>query len=123
MPKQVRRGPKGGAKSAPKRPGWMPDLPPAPSGKRNPPSRGQARPAPAHPGAAHAAAKHPNDPHASREAERYEHPIPSREAILKFLGDRAQLLTAEALAQELNLSHPRDFEALTKRLGAMLRDG
>jgi ribonuclease R len=64
-----------------------------------------------------------HDPHAQREAERYEHPIPSREAILKFLSERAQLLTVEALAQELGLTHPRDFEALSKRLGAMVRGG
>ena len=118
MPKQVRRGPKGGAKTAPKRPGWMPDLPPAGAKSPRPPRAGKhggsapRAPAPSH-----------GDPHAAREAERYEHPIPSREVILKFLGDRAQLMTAEVLAQELNLSHPRDFEALTKRLGAMLRDG
>ncbi|HZX91435.1 MAG TPA: ribonuclease R, partial [Rudaea sp.] len=66
-------------------------------------------------------------PHASpqdeREKQRYEFPIASRETILEHLGERAQLLTAEALAQELNLASPRDFEALTKRLAAMLRDG
>jgi len=119
---------KSGAKAPSKRPGWMPDLPPLPSRKQTPPSRTSrgAKPAPAAPpssrGAAQPAARR-SDPHAEREAERYEHPIPSREAILKFLGDRAQLMTAGALAQELNLTHPRDFDALTKRLGAMLRDG
>ena len=64
-----------------------------------------------------------SDPNAERENQRYEHPIPSREAILQFLSERAQLLNAETLARELNLEHPRDFEALTKRLAAMLRDG
>ncbi len=63
------------------------------------------------------------DPHAGREAARYEHPIPSREAILAYLSERAQLLTAEALARELGLTTPRDLEALTRRLAAMLRDG
>lgn len=67
--------------------------------------------------------KTPMDPFAEREAQRYEHPIPSREAILAFLIDRGQLLTAEMLARELGLTHPRDFEALTKRLAAMLRGG
>ena len=65
----------------------------------------------------------PHDPHAAREAERYEHPIPSREAILDFLAERAQLMTAEAIAADLNLTRPRDFDALTKRLAAMLREG
>ena len=128
---------KPGAKAPPKRPGWMPDLPPAPTRKPAPPARSartDSRPArgsvPQMPArSAHAqrgaapAHPHRHDPHAQRESERYEHPIPSREAILKFLGDRAQLLTAEAIAQELELSHPRDFDALTKRLGAMLREG
>jgi ribonuclease R len=89
----------------------MPDIPPA-KGKSARPASPQRKSAPRH-----------ADPHAAREAERYEHPIPSREAILKFLGDRAQLLTAEALAAELGLKQPREFEALTKRLAAMLRDG
>jgi ribonuclease R len=98
-----------------KLPGWLPELPPAKS-----PPRGAAKPQrqptrkSAPPGA---------DPHAQREADRYEHPIPSREALLQFLSDRAQLMTAESIAQELRLTQPRDFEALTKRLAAMLRDG
>ncbi len=50
----------------------------------------------------------------SAKPERYEHPIPSREALLKHLSDRAQLLTAETLAQELGLTQSRDFDALTK---------
>jgi ribonuclease R len=92
----------------------MPDLPSA---------KGKTKPKPARAAPVHKQAKGHFDPHADREAERYEHPIPSREAILKFLGDRAQLLTAEALAGELGLTQPREFEALTKRLKAMLRDG
>ena len=64
-----------------------------------------------------------HDPHAEREAQRYEHPIPSREVILKYLFERGELLKAEALALGLGLTHERDIEALTKRLGAMLRDG
>jgi len=63
------------------------------------------------------------DPHADREALRYERPIPSREAILAFLEQHGQLMKAEAIAQELELTAPPDFDALTKRLAAMLRDG
>ena len=63
------------------------------------------------------------DPHADREALRYELPIPSREAILAFLEQHGQLMKAEAIATELNLAAPPDFDALTKRLAAMLRDG
>ena len=65
----------------------------------------------------------PADPQAEREAQRYAHPIPSREAIVELLGARGELLTAEVLARELGLSDPRDLEALSKRLTAMLRDG
>jgi ribonuclease R len=96
---------------SPKLPGWLPNLPPA---KNAPRSAKPNRPAPQ---------RAAIDPHAQREAQRYEHPIPSREALLKFLSDRAQLMTAESIAQELKLTDPRDFEALTKRLAAMLRDG
>ncbi|MGA8276903.1 MAG: ribonuclease R [Rhodanobacteraceae bacterium] len=64
-----------------------------------------------------------HDPHAAREAERYERPIPSREAILDLLDRRGQLFKADALARELGLSASEDIEALNKRLAAMLRDG
>ena len=94
-----------------KRPAWLPDLPPSKAHSAARPPR-KATPGPTR-----------FDPHAQREAERYEHPIPSREAILKFLSERAQLLTAETLAAELGLTQPREFDALTKRLSAMLRDG
>jgi ribonuclease R len=114
-----RKPSKSKAKPTAKRPGWMPDLPPAPNPKSPRRSPVGAKPPPgprkAPPGAA--------DPHADRESQRYEHPIPSREAILEFLSARAQLLNAETLAEELHLTEPRDFEALTRRLAAMLRDG
>ncbi|HEX4479485.1 MAG TPA: ribonuclease R [Rudaea sp.] len=93
----------------------MPNLPPA---KNAPRGAKSDRPAPPR-----RTSRDGADPHAQREADRYEHPIPSREALLKFLGDGAQLMTAESIAQELKLTNPRDFEALTKRLAAMLRDG
>jgi len=102
-------------KKAKKLPGWLPDLPPA-----NNPPRGSK---PQRPPPRKTQSRAEADPDARREAERYEHPIPSREALLKFLSDRAQLMTAESIAQELKLTDPRDFEALTKRLAAMLRDG
>ncbi|MBS0558254.1 MAG: ribonuclease R [Proteobacteria bacterium] len=96
----------GKGKPAPKRPGWMPDLPAAKSVRKP--------------------AKKPvrfQDPQAQREAQRYEHPIPSREAILEFLGKHGELLKLDALAQGLGLADERDRDALSKRLAAMLRDG
>ena len=98
-----KRGP--GRRAGP--PKWLPE-PPPPSAKR----RAQT-PAP----------PRIDDPHAEREASRYERPIPSREAILAFLAKHGQLMKAEAVAQALGLAAPPDFDALTKRLAAMLRDG
>jgi ribonuclease R len=63
------------------------------------------------------------DPHAEREARRYERPIASREAILAQLADAAGPLDAEQLAAQLQLTDPGLFDALTKRLAAMVRDG
>ncbi|HKV64933.1 MAG TPA: RNB domain-containing ribonuclease, partial [Rhodanobacteraceae bacterium] len=63
------------------------------------------------------------DPHAEREAQRYEHPIPSREAILSVLAERGSLLRADAIAEALGIRDEGRREALDKRLRAMLRDG
>jgi len=95
----------GGRKAAPQRPGWMPEpLPPAHR------TRGGA-----------AAAF--NDPYAAREAARYEQPIASREVILQMLVQADGPMLAEDLAQRLGLTEPDRFDALGKRLGAMVRDG
>lgn len=64
-----------------------------------------------------------HDPHAEREARRYDNPIPSREALIAFLDRVGQPLSAEHVARELGLTAPDRFDALTRRLGAMLRDG
>jgi ribonuclease R len=102
-----KRGP--GRRAGP--PKWLPPPPPATGRKA------AAKPArPAVPARLH-------DPHAEREAGRYERPIPSREAILAFLEKHGQLMKAEAIAHELGLGAAPDFDALTKRLAAMLRDG
>jgi len=63
------------------------------------------------------------DPHAAREAQRYENPIVSREALAAFLADSSGPLTAEEIARSLKLTAPDRFEALSRRLNAMLRDG
>ncbi|GIX38929.1 MAG: ribonuclease R [Silanimonas sp.] len=79
---------------------------------------GRDAPAPQQAGAAP-----PVDPFASREARRYEHPIVSREAILAHLRAAPGPMTAEDLAAAFGLSAPDRFEALSKRLAAMVRDG
>ncbi|TPG10288.1 ribonuclease R [Rhodanobacter glycinis] len=63
------------------------------------------------------------DPHADREAQRYARPIPSREAILALLEQRAELLTEARIAEALEIHDEADLDALRKRLGAMVRDG
>ena len=95
------------AKGAGKRPGWMPE----------PPAGGPGRRAP-RPTSAPVA-----DPHAHREAQRYEKPIASREMILQVLAAQDGPMVDQALAQKLELTEPDRFEALQKRLGAMLRAG
>src|SRR5690606_9672935 len=59
----------------------------------------------------------------AREAGRYENPIASREAILQLLVDAGGPQSADALAGQLQLTEPDRFDALSKRLGAMVRDG
>jgi len=63
------------------------------------------------------------DPHADREAQRYDKPIPSREAILALLEERGELLMAEDIARALRLFTDYEINALDRRLGAMVRDG
>ncbi len=93
------------AKAAP----WLPD------------TFAQGANVPAHRPAAPGGAVH--DPHAAREASRYADPIPSREAILKLLGEADGPLLAEGVAGRLGLDTPERLDALGKRLSAMLRDG
>ncbi|BCT93272.1 ribonuclease R [Lysobacter helvus] len=108
------RGPaKGGAPGAKtggprhkaaQRPGWMPE--PRPGGPKAP-----ARAAPS------------RDPNHAREAARYEQPIASREMLLRILEANEGPMDAQELAVKLALTEPDRFDALAKRLGAMVRDG
>ncbi|AOH37255.1 ribonuclease R [Luteimonas sp. JM171] len=63
------------------------------------------------------------DPYAEREAGRYENPIPSREAILATLTEAEGPQKSEEIAAMLGLTEPDRFDALEKRLAAMVRDG
>lgn len=63
------------------------------------------------------------DPFAEREAQKYARPIQSREAILDWLEQADRPLLFDQLARGLGLSDTVDIEALSRRLGAMLRDG
>ncbi len=63
------------------------------------------------------------DHFAQREAEKYEHPIPSREFILDYLRERGRPATFRQIQTELELGHAKEKDALKRRLTAMLRDG
>ncbi len=64
-----------------------------------------------------------NDPHQKREAQNYENPIPSREFILECLADIGRPASAKNIAKTLGLESSQDRDALSKRLGAMVRAG
>ncbi len=112
-----------------KLPPWMPDLPPAPpaQGRKAAPAQTKSpRPPSSRPGPARGRPSHPgqfNDPHAAREAARYADPIASREAILALLAAAEGPQTADDIAATLGLTAPDRFDALGKRLAAMLREG
>jgi ribonuclease R len=63
------------------------------------------------------------DPHAKREAKKYDNPIASREFILDLLAEKGSPLHYDQLAAALHLETDEQFEALRRRLIAMLRDG
>jgi ribonuclease R len=63
------------------------------------------------------------DQHADREAQKYEHPIVSREFIIEFLKEHDGLMTHRQLVESLNLETTHEQEALRRRLLAMVRDG
>ncbi len=118
----------GGGKKAGSKPGWLPpEFDSAPlvrqaRADKQPPSAPTARKAPIRKAPAPTAAPSV-DPNAEREQRRYANPIPSREAIIQYLVGQGRLLKAEDIAAGLGLTAPDRFEALGKRLAAMLRDG
>ena len=63
------------------------------------------------------------DPFLSREQEKYGQAAPSREFILQYLEDRGMPLTLDELCAEWQVDGNWEFEALSRRLRAMERDG
>lgn len=115
-PKKTSPPAKGGPKhKAAKRPGWMPA--PPPPGMRGAPVRSSGGPKSTPRPAPH------RDPNFAREAARYEQPIASREMLLRILEANEGPMDIDALASKLALTEPDRFEALSKRLNAMVRDG
>ncbi len=63
------------------------------------------------------------DPNAAQEAEKYENPVASREALLMLLEKAASPLTHADVCDALGESDEERVEALRRRLIAMCRDG
>ncbi len=63
------------------------------------------------------------DPYQTREAQKYDNPIPSREFIMLLLEQSEHPLSREQIAQSLELESEEQLEALRRRLRAMERDG
>lgn len=64
-----------------------------------------------------------NDPNAELEAQKYDNPVPSREALIQFLESQPQPITHEQLCDALGETDEERVEALRRRLIAMARDG
>jgi len=62
------------------------------------------------------------DPFQAREAERYEHPVPSRELVLEVLIEAGVPMDEADLIAQLEIGK-RERDAFARRLGAMERDG
>jgi ribonuclease R len=124
-----KKGAKAGAARTPQPgkplPGWFPELNEggAPPRGRKVRSAEASAPGPAPGRKLPPTGKVINDPYAAREAEKYEQPIASREAILALLERCEGPQTAEELGARLGLTAPDRAEALSRRLGAMVRDG
>lgn len=66
---------------------------------------------------------HKKDPYFAREAETYEHPVPSREFILAYLKERKKPAGFSHLFDALSLKTEPERDGLQRRLAAMVRDG
>ena len=62
------------------------------------------------------------DPYLSREKQRYENPLPSREWVIELLEEKGVPQKIENLARELSIADD-EYEFFERRLKAMARDG
>ena len=63
------------------------------------------------------------DPMAEREAQTYEFPVPSREAVMAYLASQDEPVPLRQLLEDMGVSGERDVESFGRRLRAMERDG
>lgn len=64
----------------------------------------------------------PQDPHRSREAEKYQNPIVSREFILEYLKAEGEPRSFKQIAKDCGVEDVEEKIALDRRLFAMVRD-
>jgi len=67
--------------------------------------------------------KYTNDPYAAREAEKYDNPVPSREAIMALLKEAGQPKSLKKILDGLGVDQEDGKIAIRRRLKAMVRDG
>lgn len=63
------------------------------------------------------------DPNAAREAQKYAHPVPSREFIMTLLEEQGVPLGHREACKALGVKDEEGIEAMRRRLKAMERDG
>jgi ribonuclease R len=63
------------------------------------------------------------DPEFSEQVKQYEHPIPSRTALINFLEQENKLLKLETIAIKIGIQNDEQLEGLMHRLRSMVRDG
>lgn len=63
------------------------------------------------------------DPYFNREAQFYEHPVPSREFIQEYLREHKKPSGFQQLFDAFSLKNAEEKEGLQRRLSAMVRDG
>ena len=63
------------------------------------------------------------DPHADREADKYDNPVPSREFILDLFEAEQKPLRLKQVTRHFDIEDDERFEAISRRLKAMVRDG
>ncbi|MFQ6611344.1 MAG: ribonuclease R, partial [Fidelibacterota bacterium] len=63
-----------------------------------------------------------NDPYASREQEKYDNPVPSRETILELIAQQQSAMNREQIQHHFQIDDDERQEGMRRRLKAMERD-
>ena len=63
------------------------------------------------------------DPHRRREAKSYEHPVASRELILRYMDEKNSPITFKEFLAAFDIQSEEEREGLRRRIIAMERDG